>query len=165
MGIYVSDIRVLIIKPCLVALGEYSIAAENLLTGTASLESQGQYCAGTPGLGIYQITASKHRELWDNYLVQFPDLASTVRGFASQQQFFRDPHGELVGNLHYATAMAWMIYRAAGVAPGEPADLHNIAQLWARHFDNGVGCLRNPDNFIANYRDQLLDSDERKLVA
>lgn len=167
MGIYASDLRELVIKPYLQGLGEYSEAAENLLLGTAAQESllgSHCYCAQTRGLGLYRITAEKHRELWDKYLVQFPDLASQQRGLASQQQFLKDPHGELIHNLIYTTGMAWMIYRRAAIDISKPIDLPALAQLWANHFDNGTGTSRNADDFMQTYR-SLVMGDANKRVA
>jgi len=167
MGIYASDLRELIIKPYLQGLGEYSEVAENLLLGTAAQESLlglHCYCAESKGLGLYCITAEKHRELWDTYLVQFPDLASQQRGLASQQQFLINPHGELMSNLIYTTGMAWMIYRRAAIDTNTPLDLSALAQLWANHFDNGTGSPRNTDAFMQTYR-SLVMGDEHKRVA
>ncbi len=167
MGIYASDLRELIIKPYLQDLGEYSETAEDLLLGTAAQESlMGShcYCAQTRGLGLYRITAEKHRELWDTYLVQFPDLASQQRGLASQQQFLKNPHAELISNLTYATGMAWMIYRRCGINFNKPMDISALAQLWASHFDNGTNCPRDADAFMQTYRTLVLD-DSKKLVA
>lgn len=167
MGIYASDLRELIIKPYLQGLGEYSEVAEDLLVGTAARESLlglHCFCAQTRGLGLYRITAEKHRELWDTYLIQFPDLASRQRGLASQQQFLKDPHGELMSNLIYATGMAWMIYRRAGIDTSKTLDLPTLAQLWANHFDNGTGTSRNADDFMQTYR-QLVMDNSKKLVA
>jgi hypothetical protein len=167
MGIYANDLREWIIKPALLGLGEYSEVAENLLLGTAAQESllgSHCYCAQTKGLGLYRITAEKHRELWDTYLVQFPDLASLQRGLASQQQFLKDPHGELMNNLIYTTGMAWMIYRRAAIETGKSLDLSTLAQLWALHFDNGTDALRNADEFVQTYRN-LIMGETNKLVA
>ena len=167
MGIYASDLRELIIRPCLQGLGEYSEVAENLLVGTAaqgSLLGLHCYCAQTKGLGLYRITAEMHRNLWDTYLIQFPDLASQQRGLASQQQFLKNPHGELMSNLTYATGMAWMIYRRSLIDTCKPAEISTLAQLWATHFDNGTGCPRNADDFMQTYRTLVLD-DSKKLVA
>lgn len=167
MGIYVSDLRELIVKPYLNGLGEHSEVAENLLLGTAAQESHlglHCYCEQTKGLGLYRITAEKHVELWDNYLVQFPELASQQRGLASQQQFLKNPHGELVCNLAYATGMAWMIYRRANIDTSKPLDCAALAQLWATHFDNGTHSTRNAEDFIQTYRKLVMD-DSKKLVA
>ena len=167
MGIYASELRELIIKPYLQGLGEYSDVAENLLLGTAAQESLlglHCYCAQTKGLGLYRMTEEKHLELWDTYLVQFPDLASQQRGLASQQQFLKNPHAELMSNLIYATGMAWMIYRRSLVDTSKSLEMSALAQLWASHFDNGTGCPRNAEEFMQTYRTLVMD-DSKKLVA
>lgn len=167
MGINASDLRELIIKPYLQALGEHSVVAENLLLGTAAQESSlglHCYCAHTKGLELYRITAEKHLELWDTYQVQFPELASQQRGSASQQQFLRNPHGELMSNLTYATGIAWMIYRRSLIDVSKPLEAFSLAQLWTNHFDNGTRCLRNPDDFVQTYRKLVMDNS-KKLVA
>ncbi len=168
MSIYVSDLREQIINPCLTALGDFSDGNADLLLGTAlqeSLLNESHYCAERHGLGIYQITAEKHREIWDKYLIQFPELASLVRGFASQQQFLKNPHQELISNLGYATAVAWMIYKSSNIDTGKTMDVNGLAQLWARHFDNGTGCARNTEEFITSYRSTIMALDNHKLVA
>jgi|GEM_PF-604385 len=165
MGIDVSDLRELIIKPYLQVLGEYSPTAENLLLGTAAQESRlglRCYCAVTKGLGLYRMTAEKHQELWDTYLVQSPDLASQQRGLASQQQFLKNPHSELMSNLSYATGMAWMIYRRAGIDTSSTLETSVLAQIWASLFDNGTGSPRNSDEFVQTYR-QLVTGNVNKL--
>lgn len=167
MGICASDLRELIIKPYLHGLGEHSDVAEELLLGTAALESLlglRCYCPQTKGLGLYRITAEKHQELWDTYLVQFPDLASQQRGLASQQLFLKNPHGELITNLTYATGMAWMIYRRSLIDTSKPLEISALAQLWANHFDNGSGCPRSTDEFIQTYRTLVME-DAKRLVA
>lgn len=58
------------------------------------------------GLGLYSLKADWHHQLWDGYIAFRPELASRVRGLASQQGFLRSPHEELIGNTPYATAIA-----------------------------------------------------------
>ncbi|EAR10281.1 hypothetical protein [Reinekea blandensis] len=58
------------------------------------------------GFGIYQISRQQHRRIWDEQLATNPDLASRVRGLASQHRFLRDPDQELILNPCYATAIA-----------------------------------------------------------
>ncbi|HCS65354.1 MAG TPA: hypothetical protein DIW64_15550 [Cellvibrio sp.] len=167
MSIYAQELRERVIKPCLQIFNEDSEVAEILLLATAARESGlGQHCccAQTNGLGLYRITAEKHIELWDKYLIQFPDLASRQRGLASQQQFLKDPHAELVTNLSYATAMAWMIYRRAAIDTSKPLESTSLAALWANHFDNGTGSPRNAEDFMQTYRSLVMDSS-KKLVA
>jgi len=56
--------------------------------------------------GLFHITEKQHLKLWDDHLVKTPDLASKIRGLASQHQFLQTPHQELSINLNYATAIA-----------------------------------------------------------
>ncbi|WP_339672319.1 hypothetical protein [Dasania marina] len=100
-----------VIEPTLHYLEMYSPAASHMLLGVANQESAGNpFCEGHQGLGLFQISSSQHRSVWDNYLAFQPDLASRVRGLASQHQFLKDPDSELITNLRYSTAIAWMIF-------------------------------------------------------
>ena len=80
-----------------------------------------------------------------------PDIASLVRGLASQRDFLDHPHAELTTNLSYATAIAWFNYarHPEFCLPGK-ADLNTLARLWKRfyHPKGGVSC----EHFINNYR-------------
>lgn len=137
MGIYATDLRELIIRPVLQQLNQWSPAAENLLLGTAACESQLAFRlkdASTTTLGLYRISPESHLNLWDNYLVTDPDLASKVRGFASQQQFLKLPHNELITNLSYATSIAWMIYRSNKIQLPDENDIYGLAKCWLHTF-------------------------------
>ncbi len=167
MGICANELSQWIIKPSLEALGDYSPLAAQLLLATAAQESRlGLHCHDqqSQGLGLYRMTKEKHRELWDRYLIQFPDLASRQRGLASQQQFLLDPERELMTNLSYSTGMAWMIYRRANVLAGPFADPVHLAQLWVAFFDNGSGNVRNADMFLQNYHQLIAPYLERKVA-
>ena len=156
-----GDLRHLVIRETLNYLHDWSQAAENLLLGTAAHESglggwhQGQR------VGLYRITPSMHRIVWDKYLIHHPQLASDIRGIAGQHTFLKDPHGELVTNLKYATAIAWMIYRRTGQSLPSAADIHALAVFWHRHFrPRAEGTVRD---FITSY--QLLIRDEAQFAA
>lgn len=62
--------------------------------------------------GIFQIDAPSHQRVWDKYLAFNPELASNIRGLASQHAFLKHPHLELTTNLSYATAIAWALHLA-----------------------------------------------------
>ncbi len=137
MGICAEEMRRYVIAPCLEHLDDWSLAAENLLLGTAAVESGlGDHLlnANHPGLGIYRITPEKHTQIWDQYLAFCPDLASKVRGLASQREFLNHPHAELTTNLSYATAIAWMIYKSSEKVLPCAEDLTALASLWQQHF-------------------------------
>src|SRR5690606_9814258 len=140
MGICAEELRTLVIRPTLEHLGEsgeQAAAAENLLLGTAAQESGLGFhlrLKRACGLGIYQITPQIHLNVWDRYLIDHPDLASLIRGLASQHEFLAHPHAELATNLSYATAIAWMIYRRTGRPLPAADDVAGLARYWFRHF-------------------------------
>lgn len=113
MDISTQDLRDQIIHPTLAYLDKTSVAAENLLVAIVNQKQHtlgsNNPCAGK-GLGPYHIDSITHQTVWDKYLAFQPDLASRIRGLASQRAFLEDPHSELATNLCYATAIAWVIY-------------------------------------------------------
>ncbi len=153
MGICAEELRNFVIKPTLQQLGDWSPVAERLLLGTAAQESGLGFhlkYSRSRGLGIYQITPRTHTNVWDKYLIRSPDLASFVRGLASQHKFLTNPHAELTTNLSYATAIAWMIYRRSGKTLSVKANLNELAKFWARYFQTRqTGTV---DDFINHYQ-------------
>lgn len=156
-----GDLRHLVIRETLHYLDDWSMAGENLLMGTAAHESGlGGWHEGQR-IGLYHITPTMHRAVWDKYLIHHPQLASDIRGIAGQHSFLRDPHGELVTNLKYATAIAWMIYRRAEQSLPNPANISALGAYWHRHFRSRVdGSVRD---FVTSY--QLLIRDETLAAA
>ncbi|MFI2812711.1 MULTISPECIES: hypothetical protein [Microbulbifer] len=130
---------------------------ENLLLGTAAQESQLGFhlkLGRRHGLGLYQIQPHTHREIWDKFLIDYPALASKVRGLASQRDFLDHPHSELTTNLRYATAIAWLIYRAAGVERVEDGNIRAMAKLWHRHFHHGP--VASARDYVRSYTGLVL---------
>lgn len=167
MGICATDLQHWIIRPTLEFLGDYSPLAEQLLLGTAAQESHlGLHCFAqhTQGMGLYRITQNTHRAIWDEYLIQYPELASRQRGLASQQQFLSDPERELITNLAYSTGIAWMIYRRAGINTQGNGELNLLAHLWSEHFDNGTGVVRTSDAFVQTYLSMVIPDLQRQVA-
>ncbi|RYY75707.1 MAG: hypothetical protein EOO52_10030 [Gammaproteobacteria bacterium] len=164
---YVEDLRELVIRPILISLGEWSCSIENLLLGTAAQESQlgfkMQSCQDNQR-GLYRISPLTHIEVWDQYLVKDPELASNLRGLASQQQFLKSPHAELITNLGYATGIAWMIYRRHQPVLSENADPQELAKYWVDYYcsreTSHMQSMRNEQNkmnrFIKNFNKLVL---------
>ncbi|MBD9416440.1 hypothetical protein IB234_17905 [Pseudomonas sp. PDM16] len=135
MGIAASDLCQHVIRPTLMYLGRHSATAEALLLGTAASQSAlGSALDGTQGHGLYRISESRHQRLWDLHLARDPDLASLVRGLASQHAFLAAPHLELTVNLRYATAIAWMLVESETAILPEADDLHGLARIWRQVF-------------------------------
>ncbi len=111
MYVDVEHLKERVIQPTLKYLGAWTPAREQfLLSAVIDAPELGLFSPRNDGLGIFQITPRQHRDIWDNYLAFNPDLASRVRGLASQRAFLSDPDSELQTNLSYCTAIAWLLY-------------------------------------------------------
>lgn len=135
MGIAAVQLRQHVIRPTLLYLERHSEAAEALLLGSAACQSGlGSALDDSNGHGLYRISAACHQHCWDHYLAQDPELASRVRGLASQHAFLALPHAELTVNLRYATAIAWQLVAALQQPLPVASDLAGLARLWQQAF-------------------------------
>ena len=154
-----DEFRQLIIGHTLRSLDEWAPAHENLLLGTAAQESSmGSSLKRGRLLGLYHISPNTHRAVWDKYLIHYPDLASQIRGLAGQHSFILDPHGELISNLKYSTAIAWMIYRRVEQALPTANDIPGQARYWHRHFHARASAPSA--DFIASYQHYICEKQE-----
>ena len=124
MYVTAEHLRDQVIRPTLKYLGTWSPTSESFLLNAAiDAPELGLFSARNEGLGLFHITAAQHRDLWDRYLAFNPEIASRVRGLASQRAFLSDPDSELQTNLSYCTAIAWLLYRRSNpAAAAELAD-------------------------------------------
>lgn len=143
-------LRALIIRPVLRDLDLYSVAAEELIVGTALKES-GLYhleqIGGGPALGIYQMEPETRKDIDDNYLAYRPGLYTKVIKYLSPH-LHRDE--QLVYNLKYATAMVRIHYRRVPKALPDKNDLVGMATYWKEYYNTPAG-LGHPDEFIEDY--------------
>ncbi|MFO7704105.1 MAG: hypothetical protein R6V43_03065 [Halopseudomonas sp.] len=152
-----QSLRCNIIRPTLAYLGVNSNAAENLLLGTLlTLAWLPTDKLGRDGIGPYAISAAVHTRLWDDYLALRPDLASLIRGLASQRRFLQDPHAELAYNLAYATAIAWMLYQQQADCLDDCADMPALARVWQRAYPHLGASARD---FISSWKMTHGDQD------
>ncbi len=163
MGICAEELRHYVVQPTLRQLQVKHCLAENLLMGTAAQESGlGFYLRPKTyhSYGIYCITPLMHKNIWDKYLVTQPELASQVRGLASQHEFLENPHQELATNLSYATAIAWMVYQRVPNFPtkGDPSNLGLLAKCWRRYYHGKPRA--SMDDFIQNYHQYILGTPQ-----
>ncbi|MEM9256211.1 MAG: hypothetical protein AAGA91_12245 [Pseudomonadota bacterium] len=121
MFVTAEHLREQVIRPTLKYMGAWDAASEQyLLDAAINTPDLGLFSARQDGLGLFHITAAQHRDLWDRYLAFNPELATRVRGLASQRAFLTDPDNELQTNLSYCTAIAWLLHRRAGGSVQEP---------------------------------------------
>ncbi|MFV0278553.1 MAG: hypothetical protein ACK5HY_15400 [Parahaliea sp.] len=110
-----EQLREQVIRPTLEYLDVWNSPTESFLVDAAvSTPDLGLFSARKDGLGLFRITAAQHRDIWDRYLAFKPEMASRIRGLASQRAFLSNPDAELTTNLSYSTAIAWLLYQRAG---------------------------------------------------
>jgi hypothetical protein len=135
MGIAARELSRYVIHPTLVYLGRDCPTAEALLLGIAASQSAlGSALHDRRGHGLYRIGENRHKALWDHYLALDPDLASLVRGLASQHAFLTGPHLELTVNLRYATAIAWLLIEEQNTPLPDADDVLGMARIWRQTF-------------------------------
>jgi len=114
MYVTAEHLRDQVIGPTLKYLGAWTPATESLLLEAAvDAPDLGLFSARNEGLGLFHITTAQHRDIWDRYLAFKPEIASRVRGLASQRAFLSNPDSELQTNLSYCTAIAWLLHLRA----------------------------------------------------
>lgn len=124
-----------VIRPVLTGLDLWSMPAEQLMLGTACVESEcGRWLVQLgdgPGLGIYQMEEATHEDCFDNFL-RFNEMlyAKVTAGRIMAAQ-------EMIGNLYYATAMARIKY----LRDPEPIPVYLgwQAAYWKRVYNSELG--------------------------
>ena len=136
-------------------MGLYSHAASNLLLGTAIQESRLTYLkqlGGGPALGVYQIEPATLRDIHENYLNRKPDMklaVGNIRGFI-------DDELAVIGNLHYATAIARLVYFRDKMPLPDADDFEGLAKYWKRVYNTPAG-KGTEQEFLENYRKYILE--------
>lgn len=121
MYVTAEHLREQVIRPTLKYLDVWTAEYEDFLLQVAIAAPElGLFSARNSGLGLLHITSAQHRDIWDRYLAFKPELASRVRGLASQRAFLSDPDRELQTNLSYCTAIAWLLHQRAGGSTAAP---------------------------------------------
>ncbi len=149
MAINSHEFLEFVIQPALAQLGETSTIAKRLLLATACYETEiGSHLVNDKGLGIFAISESLHKEVWDKFIALDCDLASRVRGMASQHEFPKQPHQELITNLLYSAAIAWMVYQYRMVELPQEATAESLADCWQKYYVGGPINREQRSDFI-----------------
>jgi hypothetical protein len=140
MGIDSEHLRLMVIRPVLKKLELHSIAAENLLLGTAAHESHmgfwlKQYQRG-PAMGIYQMEPKTLHDHFDTYLGRKPKYYAAVESMIGDWATLSD---QLATNLAFATAMARIHYARIPEPLPNAWDWEALGVYWDTHYN------RNPD--------------------
>jgi hypothetical protein len=146
MGLDARHLRLHIVRPTLAYLNpawRYSLAAENLLMGTAAHESGGFKWLvqrdGGPARGLWQIEPATLKDIIDRYLhkpkhVERFSHVMALTGTAPTRE------EQLVTNLAFACAIARVRYAMSpDPLPAVADDIESLARIWKRVYNTHIG--------------------------
>lgn len=132
-----------VVIPTLAFMGRRCPDAEAFLIGSAAAATGFNPFGNERGkVGIFGITSSQHRAVWDQWLAHDPEIASAVRGLASQRAFLVDPDRELGYNPAYALAVFYHLTLMSGERFPAATDTIAQAQLWSRLNNGGLSAVQ-----------------------
>lgn len=160
MTINIGQFRHFVLVPTLEALGLHSIAAEQLLMGTAMQESGFKHLRQLPhndgrrgpALGFFQMEPRTHDDIWKNWLQYRQPLAERVEKFMVNGD--SPDSAETLHNLPYATIMARLLYRRIPAALPGSGDVSGLAAYWKQHYNTPLGA-GTVEQFETSYAQML----------
>lgn len=154
------QLRHFIIRPTLQAMdANYAtVAAENLLLGTAAQESNlGQYVKqlpNGPALGIYQMepaTFASHCQTWLARRLDNPENG-TVKLLQGQCETFPVLHSkQLIYDLRFATIFARIHYLSVPEELPDADDIEGLGRYWKKYYNTPLG-KGTVEEFVNSYR-------------
>jgi hypothetical protein len=155
-----NDFRQNTIKPVLEQMGKASLAAEELLMGTAIQESlflQHRVQMGNgPAVSYFQMEPATHNDIWNNYLKYRGEVAAKAIAFLSSPD--ADKIEELRTNDEYATAMARIHYMRVPAKLPDSGDVTGQANYWKQYYNTSLG-KGKPSEYIEKWNHYLAESD------
>lgn len=139
-----------VIREALETIDLYSLAAEQLLIGTAAQESgliHLRQLGNGPALGYFQMEPDTHEDIWLSFLRFRKELQAKV---CTLVQFGALGQEGLVLNPHYAAGMARVHYLRDKEPLPEAGDVAGMAGTWKRVYNTEKGVGR-PAEFVRNY--------------
>jgi hypothetical protein len=140
-----------VITPTLELIDLWSPAAEELLLGTAIMESHLTYrrqFGNGPARGLFQMEPATHDDIWNNFLKFKPTFAKAVSALLSKAS--ANKLTELEINDRYACAMARMHYRRKSEPLPAAGDVQAMATYWKRHYNTVLGA-GDPQDYVAKW--------------
>lgn len=133
----IEQLRKLVIRPALEHIELWSPSAENLVLGTALVESHCKFISqlgGGPARGLWQMEPATENDIHDNFLRYNDRLRANLEALE-----FEAPLSGLIGNLYYGAAMCRIHYRRAPEALPAEEDSLGMARLWKKRYNTAKG--------------------------
>lgn len=154
-----GDFRELVVRPALEGVNLWSPIAEELLMGTAAVESGFEALEQKrgPAVGVFQVEPLTHHDLYYNYLAYRPELEDKALFWASSRSYPRPRDDELAWNLRYAAVICALIYhRRRAVIATDNADPAALAKRWKLVYNTPLGA-GTVEHFVAAYERLVRD--------
>ena len=135
----VSQTRSLVIRPALKKLRLWSPSAEELVFGTAIVESGLTYLkqhGDGPALGLWQVEPATHDDLYTNFLNYRPELGNKLMELRAAGLSLDE---NLATNLMYGAAVCRLCYYRKPDALPEAGDIEGQAAFWKQHYNTIFG--------------------------
>jgi hypothetical protein len=135
-----ENLRELVIRPALQYIELWSPAAENLVLGTALVESNAEYLHQVkgPALGLWQMEPATHDDIWENFLKYRASLREWLQELQTPASITRGAN-ELIGNLYYGAAMCRVHYYRSPRKLPDAKDAQGMAELWKAVYNTARG--------------------------
>lgn len=150
------QLRTLIVRPALEAVGLHSPAAENLVMGTAAQESRLNYVhqlGSGPAKGLWQVEPATYAD-YLRYLSTRPTLRRLI---LKQVGYLTLPPVErVVSDLSLAAIMCRIHYRRVSAPLPDANDVDGMARYWKKYYNTHLGA-GTVEQFVRNYA--LVKSD------
>ena len=162
MSIDCDQLRDIIIKPTLTALGMNSPSAVNLMLGTCAQETNmGRYIVQKKitfrgGIGIYQLQRAAYDMLWTRMIL--PDASMKAKMKLLLNYSGKPPAERLASDLMLATAMTRLYYWAINRPLPAYDDLPALADYWKDFYNTRSG-KGTTQLFVENYRVYVMNED------
>ena len=134
-----SQMLALVIRPALKKLKLWSLSAEELVLGTAVVESGLTYLkqhGDGPALGLWQVEPATHDDLYTNFLNFRPELGSKLIELRAAGLSLDE---NLATNLMYGAAVCRLCYYRKPDALPEAGDIEGQASFWKQHYNTIFG--------------------------
>ena len=134
-----SQTLALVIRPALEKLSLWSLSAEELVLGTAIVESGLTYLkqhGDGPALGLWQVEPATHDDLYTNFLNYRPELGGKLIELRAAGLSLDE---NLATNLMYGAAVCRLCYYRKPDALPEAGDIEGQASFWKEHYNTIFG--------------------------
>lgn len=139
----IQQVRELIIIPSLRAIGLWSLPAEQLLLGTALMESNLSYLAQVPtpvAMSIFMVENPTYLDL-RSYLFGNKALMQKILDFLSMDELPSN-HAYLAGNLYAAAIFARIKYYQIKEPLPSAGDAAAMAKYWSAYYQTSNNMLQ-----------------------